>query len=90
MSKTIQHKSIAETTLDGEGEFSNLIYVNNLKDGTYLVYETQRVFGWGGGVSRMIRLNSKDGKELCSAHIPYSSGEREESIIRTLNNWYLS
>ena len=84
-------KSIAETTLDGEGEFSNLIYVTDLKDGTCLVYETQKVFGIGGGVARITRLDSEDGKELCRAHTFYSTtfystGKKEKEIIRKLND----
>lgn len=82
-------KSIAETILSGEGGFDELLYVNNLNDGTCLVYEQQKLFG-ADYVVRVTRLDVSNGEELCGAVGRDGSAGKIKKKMRALNDFIMN
>jgi len=63
MEQVKERRSIAEVTMDGEGEYNDLLNVVELGDGTCLVYESQKLFGFGK-MARVARVDISNGKEM--------------------------
>ena len=90
MVKQEDNKSIAEAIMDGDRTYSDLIKVDKLDDGTYLVFEKEHLFGPRKGFMRVHRLDSNDYRHLCGAVVPYYSYNTDEEIIDSLRSYILT
>jgi hypothetical protein len=79
-------RSLAEVIMQGDGRYDELIGVDKLRDGTYLVYEKTKLFGPWEGFARVHRLDPNKREELSSAITSYQQHEDDYTIIRKLND----
>jgi hypothetical protein len=86
MEKQKDMRSIAEVIIDGDGRYDNLIAVTKLRDGTYLIYEKEAVFGDNAGMARVHRLDSRYSLVLSFAKTMYVYDDPESKTIRRLND----
>src|SRR3989344_7224508 len=79
-------RSIAEMYMDGDGQYDTCIQTISLGDGTYLVYEKQKLPGPCEGIARVRRVSDTASKEyLPRGTTPYLNSESDQDIIRRLN-----
>jgi hypothetical protein len=86
MTPQTKNRSIAEVIMDGDGRYDDLIGIDKLRDGTYLVYEKATLFGLWEGFARVHRLDPKKKTELNAAVTSYQRYEEDYEIIRRLND----
>ena len=86
MIETAVKRSIAEVIMQGDGWYDELIKVNNLGDGTYLVYEKTKIYGHFEGFARVHRLDPNKKTKLCGAYCSYYQRHSDSNIMRTLND----
>jgi hypothetical protein len=80
------NRSIGEVLMDGDGRYSDLVRVDNLGDGTFLVYEKVDFFGPWQGFYRVHRLDPENEDFSQGAVNSYQQHEAEKQIIRKLND----
>ncbi len=86
MEQQPETRSIAEVIMQGDGRYSTLFRVDKLGDGTYLVYEKEKLFGLWEGFARVHRLEPTREDYLQGAVTSYQSGESEKRIARRLTD----
>ena len=84
------NRSIAEVIMDGDGRYSTLVKVDKLDDGTYLVYEKEKLFGPWKAYMRVHRLDPNNKEPLRGAVVPQYHNYSDEEVIRTLRSYILS
>ncbi len=90
MVKQEDNRSIAEVIMGGDGNYSNLIKVDKLDDGTYLVFEKERLFGPWKGFMRVHRLDHTKSEPLCGAVVSYYSHNTDEELIESLRSYIMT
>jgi len=87
MNEQKEHRSLAEVIIQGDGRYSELIRVDKLSDGTYLVYEKEKLFGPWEGFARVHRLDPNQKEMILNgAAGSYQRDEPYDNIIRKLND----